>query len=212
MDDLQSKSREYWERAQTTYLASEEYYIAQQRGLLELLERVGSIDRAIDLGCGDGRFTMVASKFCKSIEGVDINAALVARAGEATANQSGIAFSMGSVEEFVPSRKFDLVLCMGVISALMRECLFDGLCDKLYKALNFGGWLITKDTLATGEAYQNISGAYTAYYRNRSNYVARFERSGLRLMATIELGSTDSTTNGLFLFGKLGESSCAGES
>jgi len=200
MNDSQIKSKSYWTNAQTTYLASEEYYLSQEVGLTTLLGIVGIVDKAIDLGCGDGRFTIVASNYCGTIEGVDINPSLIARARSVADHKKNVMFSVGLVEDFQADSKFDLILCMGVVSALIQEDLFNKFSANLCRSLRSGGWLITKDTLSLGRPYESEVGDYIAYYRNKDYYLNRLLQFGLTLKSVIELTSTDKTTNSLFLF------------
>ena len=200
MNDSQNKSKSYWKNAQTTYLASEDYYLSQEVGLTKLLGTIGTVDKAIDLGCGDGRFTIIASKYCRTIEGLDINPSLIARAKSVAEHKKNLTFSVGLVEDFNADCKFDLILCMGVVSALIQEDLFNNFSANLCRSLRSGGWLITKETLSLGEPYESEVGDYVAYYRNKDNYLNRLLQFGLTLKSVIELTSTDKTTNSLFLF------------
>jgi ubiquinone/menaquinone biosynthesis C-methylase UbiE len=76
----------------------------------ELLAGAGP--RALDIGCGDGRFTRVLAQFCGQVTGVDINARKVAEAQAATdAAGLPVRFQTASAEALpFEAESFDVVV------------------------------------------------------------------------------------------------------
>jgi SAM-dependent methyltransferase len=65
-------------------------------------------DAALDLGCGNGVSTVRLRPYYAHVEGVDLGANLIDRA---RANDPELTFSVARAEDFVPTRRFDLITC-----------------------------------------------------------------------------------------------------
>lgn len=68
----------------------------------------------IDVGCGIGRWCRVASRYSKSVVGIDYNKALIDKARSAT-KEDNIEFIVGDVTKELSGRKFDVALLTHVI-------------------------------------------------------------------------------------------------
>lgn len=201
---LHEKSVAYWTGRETTYLATADYYARQERELRSLLAGIGPVARIGDVGCGDGRYTLVALETAREVHGFDIGAKLIAEAlkrKQAAANGENATFSIGSFEALEEQGPFDVVLCLGVISALIDDAEYDNALNRMTRALKPGGWLFTKDTLANGEGYTVEQGDYVARYRKREAYVKAITDRGLTLTDRVELiKATPETTNAIYVF------------
>jgi len=199
------KASEYWKAASSTYLAPTLYYDRQEYALLELLNGIGPIRRAADIGCGDGRFTELISRNAGQVAAVDISADLVRQARERfkVSNQNNTEFYVEDLQSWMPAGKFELVSCMGVTSSLCEDSEFIRLLDRIAAITRLSGWLIMKDSLSLVEAKQvSLEDGYTARYRNVDDYLRAIARRGFVCEREIPLASDPEKklTNRLFLF------------
>ncbi len=201
----QWKSDHYWTTAQTTYLAAADYYDKQETALREILHEVGQVDRIGDVGCGDGRYTLVALDFAKcAVDGYDINSILISKAEERLTGhmrKESARFSTGSFAELAADGPFDIVMCLGVLSAVIDEGLFESALDHLVEALQPNGTLLTKDTLVQGESFISEQGEYVAIYRSLDTYLTAFANRGLVNTGRTELiRASGETSNAIYRF------------
>lgn len=201
---LNEKSVAYWINRESTYLAAPEYYDRQEIELRAVLANIGSVARVGDVGCGDGRYTLVALETAQEAVGLDINANLIAQASRranSTAGFCNINFLVGSFDDLEIHGPFDLVLCLGVISALIDQVQYQSALDQIARAVTPSGWLVTKDTLADDDAYIAEQGEYVAHYRNRESYIRTITDRGFELKNRVELiKATPNTTNAIYVF------------
>jgi len=204
---LQEKAFSYWEKAETTYLASPEYYDEQETNLREILQKYGTFDSGLDIGCGDGRYTLVALDYANSVLGVDIGRSLLAQAEQNKLNNDEgdrASFAHQSVTNLSLAETFDLVMCLGVISALIADDLFEKAVSGIGSAVKLGGCLITKDTLSFAATDISQQGDYVACYRNLDIYLQEFAAAGFELIESQQLVQGSATTaNSLFVFRKV---------
>jgi len=204
--DDQDKSFAYWEDAQTTYLASPDYYDKQEINLRNILKNYGPFLRGLDVGCGDGRYTFVASEHTQKMVGIDIGPYLLDQAKnrkQALEKGANINFLAQSVTSLTYSNEFDLIMCLGVTSALITPKNFQRTITGIAAASTIGSLLITKDTLATKQTYISTQGDYIACYRNQELYLNTIEASGYELLETQELiTANDLTVNVICVFRK----------
>jgi ubiquinone/menaquinone biosynthesis C-methylase UbiE len=201
---LHEKAKAYWQQSTNARLAAEDYYIRQEAGLRALLASYPRFERGLDIGCGDGGFTLIAADYCEDIEGIDVSPSLIAQACEAQKSHDNAArarFSLGDIEHVPAQEPFHLVLCMGVTSGLIDAAKFEGALDALAHVTDRSGVLITKDTLSYGEGFVSQVGDYVAIYRNHEDYFDAFSRHGFKLQKQIILtDGAPNTFNALFCF------------
>lgn len=202
---LQEKSEKYWETSQNTYLAPPDYYDRKETILRDVLEKLPRIEKAIDLGCGDGRFTFVLAEHAASVSAYDISASLVQAASHrAILEQVGnVSFYVSELDEVLPFEKYPLVALMGVTSCIIDDLKFLRTLDRLPHLCGAGGFLITIDTLSTGseQAAADDTG-YVAKYRSVDAYRKFFQDRGFDLAEEIEIkrDTDQSLVNSMFLF------------
>ena len=68
----------------------------------------------IDIGCGIGRWSNIAAKYCKAVVGVDFDEELIGQA-KANSNNKNVEFIVGDVTSDLPSKKYDLGILSHVI-------------------------------------------------------------------------------------------------
>ena len=178
---------QYWLKATSTHLAPEAYYQAQEDKLREILIRHAKGRFAVDIGCGNGRFTQIISAHFEFTEATDPNMQLINEARE-HADEAGIAnisYSIERLEHAETLSTYDFVSCMGVTSGLVDDEVFIKSIWKLKAAMRPGAVLLVKDSLSlTAPEMINWNG-YTAVYRNATSYTHAFQTVGLNLVEEI---------------------------
>lgn len=190
--DLQSHA--YWQNAQSTFLASEEYYATKEKVLKRTLQALGPVASAIDIGCGTGRYTLLLAQYAADVQAYDVSAGLVSQAQETAAANGvqNIGFHCAEIERVLPAQTFDLVACMGVTSCVIDDLAFLATIDRLMQLSRPGGHVLLVDTLSTrhGHVSTDASG-YVAHYRAATDYRKILERRGLELTSSTVLTTAE---------------------
>lgn len=205
---LHWRSQKYWSNAEDTYRASKDYYERQDNALRSILSSIdGPKDKAIDIGCGDGRFTLIIAQSYADVRGFDISPKLVEKANAQAKSQgaSNLTFEQMDLTVTYPAGKYNLVACMGVTSAIVTDDDFFRLAENLDNSLVPGGFLITKDSLSSGDSWEKFNGHYVAMYRNALDYERKFSGLGLRLLQKTLLATSEHSplVNYIYLWQKL---------
>jgi 2-polyprenyl-3-methyl-5-hydroxy-6-metoxy-1,4-benzoquinol methylase len=202
-EEVQRESDEFWRTSTTTYLAPPEYYDRRQRLIEELMPDLGPVATAVDVGCGDGRFTLVLARYAKSVVGYDIAPDLIAQARTTAAavGADHVAFEVAELAQIPLDRRFDLVSCMGVTSCVVDRRHFEALLDRLRELVAPRGLLVMVDSLVDSRertsAYRN---GYVAQYRNAQEYVASVRRRGFAVRSRHVVETWSGLTNQLIVF------------
>ena len=204
--DAHQFAHAYWRNCADTFLASDpSYYDRQENELRRILwARVGRVRSALDIGCGNGRFSFVLAEVSDSVLAFDISPKLIA---EATANAErrgfgGIRFELRDLEEGIAPGHFGLVACMGVISTLIDDIAYNGILAELERSVVAGSYIITKDTLSTAEGRVIITDSYVTNYRNAALYEQAFAHRGFKLVEATRLALLEGLINNLYLWQK----------
>lgn len=81
----------------------------------ELLREILTQDATVvDIGCGIGRWSRIAGKYCRSVVGVDFDEELISQARE-NSTSSNVEFIVGDVTAELPSEKYDVGILSHVI-------------------------------------------------------------------------------------------------
>lgn len=92
----------------------------------------------LDMGCGLGALSLPASRRVKSVKGIDVNEAYVARCKE-KAKQEGVTnatFEVKSLFDFDEEAQYDIVLCSDVLEHVEDQ---NGVLEKILFTLKDGG-------------------------------------------------------------------------
>ena len=201
----QSTSECYWQCASDTYLAPSDYYDRKEAILKEVLAGLARFGSVIDIGCGDGRFTLMMADRAVDVMGYDISQSLVEKAREAATRQNirNVRFLTEELESIKPLQKYDLVACMGVTSCIIDDAKFLRVLDNLRLLARQAGYLFLVDTLSSsGEQMASDENGYVAKYRTLDDYLTLVERRGFQLQQEIlikEIGDRD-LVNKMFVF------------
>lgn len=201
--DLQAVSDTYWQRSTNTYLASPDYYKKRHEAIKEALGNLPRADDAIDVGCGDGRFTLEIAARAASTIGYDISPALISKAQTDAQGRPelNVQFAVAPIENVFAPSPVDIVACLGVLSCIIDEPRYAEAIGKLANLLKRGGHLILIDSLNEKKSIVRTYGnGYVAIYRRRADYEARIQELGLHLVSRMEIAAMGrGTTNYLYV-------------
>ena len=177
----QRMSDRFWARSMDTYAAPAAYYETRERELESLLSSLPLARRALDQGCGDGRFTAVVSRHSVEVDAYDISPALISSAR--TRRLGNVHFEVAEIEN-TPSRKYDLVICMGVTSCIAEDGKYVRVIDRLSQSVDEGGHLLLVDTVSRSRTVIKAQRhGHLGKYRDAAAYVEQVESHGLSLVA-----------------------------
>lgn len=202
----QSRSESYWLSASQTELASPDYYIRKHERLHEVMRRHSPrVSKAIDLGCGTGKFSIEVAKYSDHVAAFDISPVLIKIANE-TASAEGaknVTFSAQELEEIAPLEKYDLVSCLEVTSCVISDHKFLRLLSKIRSLSRKDGLLLLIDSLSSGqEQFHQQADGYQAKYRNLDDYKKIIQSDGWALIEEVPITQIldRKLVNHLFLF------------
>jgi 2-polyprenyl-3-methyl-5-hydroxy-6-metoxy-1,4-benzoquinol methylase len=195
----------YWSSCTSTFHGPPDYYQKTEQVLIEsVLPLIAPGSRVLDAGCGNGRFTAILARRAANIDAFDISPALVdeARRSALAAGLTHVHFEVGDLAA-VGRRKgtYDVVSCMGVISTIIDDWLFDRIVKGLVSKMRVGGCLISRDSLSTEPDGQLVSSdSYATRYRNEASYDRAFESAGLIRVAAFDIAQFGSYWNRIFVY------------
>lgn len=184
---VQGTSRAFWERSTDTYLGSPEYYDRRAEVLERVLVECGPWGRGVDVGCGEGRFTIQAAAHVGRMEGTDIGPALIE---QARSHNSPVTFSVADVTDPLEAGVYDLVMALGVTSCLTDDDVLAAMLANVHAALKSDGTFITVDSVTPGpERLARFDNGYVARYRNEWRYVDLMRDAGFDLADERQIGT-----------------------
>jgi len=196
-------SDEYRAIFESTNLASLDSY-EKEAILDEALQRFPIFENAIDISCGDGKFTMYIAKHANRVLAYDMSSAIIDKAIR-TANASGVTnvtFFSQEIENIAPAQKFDLVSCLEGTSGIIDDLKFLFFLDKLKALSKNDAFLFMIDSLSTvGDRTEVGKNGYGAKYRSITDYRSLLYRAGFFLQEEILIkeDAEKNLTNKLFI-------------
>lgn len=200
-------AHQYWKDCSCTFLAADPtYYDRQESTLREMLSNINvSREAALDVGCGNGRFSLVIGDYVRSVLAFDLSKTLIDEATVAAtqAEASNVSFQCRNLEEGFPAGTFGLVSCMGVTSTIIDDNIFNGLVKQLYRSIAHNGYLITKDSLGAEFDKAITTGSYITIYRSAARYESKIVQTGFKLVQKTELVNAGDLVNRIYLWKKI---------
>jgi len=203
--DAHKTAHQFWKDCSNTFLAGDPtYYDRQEIALRATVSTLQpSPQSALDIGCGNGRFSMVLAEYVPQVRAFDLSEVLIQEAIKlATERQSTVRFESRDLEQGIPEGEYELVTCMGVTSTLIDEAAFSSLLDSWLKSVKPGMFLITKDSLSETEPRAITSGPYVTIYRSKAVYEDRVQKLGFKALGCKQLAAANGLVNCLYLWQK----------
>lgn len=213
------ESNQIWDKISKNYFASakkdafRDFAFERQVNSPSILSLCDTFGNALDLGCGDGRFTKELEGRYEHVFGLDCSAKMLHQAKLACPKTK---FIQADLEKKFPkfSTKFDLIVCK---LTLMFIHNIDNVASESYKALNSGGVMVISVTHPLKWALDLVAGrisasSYNGYlsstqiqsaiakdkslkmaFINRTfeTYINSFRKFGFLLDTILELGIPD---------------------
>jgi len=154
-----------------------QYYARFQRMVFEaLLERVdrdltGTVRRALDVGCGAGRWCRLLVEHGYDTTGVDLQEELVRRNREAMPNAK---FVCAPLQDFSSDASFDLITTVTVVQH-NPPADQDRMIAHMRRLLRTGGQVLALENIADQDVH--------VFANSIEEWTARFERAGFRRKA-----------------------------
>jgi 2-polyprenyl-3-methyl-5-hydroxy-6-metoxy-1,4-benzoquinol methylase len=134
----------------------------RKRRMLELLDVPNIAGKAVlDVGCGNGAYSVYLAMHGATVHGFDISMEGI-RTARAIAAANGVtdrcSFTRQSASSLsYPSEAFDTVLCSNVLHHIWK---YDGVPDELCKVLDTGGTLVFDEGIRSNPVYRVGRDAY----------------------------------------------------
>ena len=147
--------------------------LVEKKELISFIEKYcsnKSRKRALDIGCGNGKFTEVMADYFEKVDAIDLSQEIIDKNRENN-RRDNCSYYCESLEIFSKKELFsyDFIYVGGVLMYIDDKQI-----DYTYKALDRllvkEGILVLRESVMTSKRVDNISDEYIAYYRHRSFY------------------------------------------
>lgn len=171
---LHHEARQFWKTADNTFLGPSDYYVKQQLFLETHVFPITNLtDRILDIGCGNGHFTRMFSPYCSSITGLDISEKLILEAQHTAQEHNHHNVDFILIDDLMNpnSYQYDIILCMGVTSAIIDENEFLKMLRFLQQTTKPLGYLILKDMLRIDQGDEFTHSFHLNITRSKVRYL-----------------------------------------
>ena len=208
-DFLQTASDQYWREIEDTCATAPPEMYEKQRSFLrdvifaQTIPKDTPLESALDVGCGDGRFTQIICDNARYVKAFDLSETQVAKARK-TLQPYHADVTTDSVFDYdYAAQLHDLVSCQGVTMYIMDDAKFFRTVASLVGSCRPGGYILTKDTLSVDDSgldklvnrldeTEGIFKKHVAIYRNLLSYLDVFiGRHNCRLVQSQEIYRND---------------------
>jgi 2-polyprenyl-3-methyl-5-hydroxy-6-metoxy-1,4-benzoquinol methylase len=189
--------RALWDRSELAPARQDERYAASEdpwrygvdpiekarHGIaLEMLDRWvdGDQPSALEIGCGEGRFTEPLCARCASVLAVDISAIALGRACRRLGHIPNLRLCRYDIRRGHALGRFDLVVCMDVVTEIYRPLAKRRAITKAARCVAPGGALLVSEPLQDPLVEQAAWAGFMG--RGALKTISRFGESGGRLV------------------------------
>ena len=208
LEESQKVTDQFWKETTSTFLHNSAYYERVEHTLKEeVLPLVRTSDKILDVGCGNGFFTLLFSSLAEDVLGIDFSSKLINEAQKKSDIQKikNTRFEVGEVADLPKAQGYDIVSCMGTLVCTIEDAAFEEQLKALADAVLPSGYLLLRESLSErAEPILQHTGFMWGRYRTRSQYFDLLSKKGFAVMKeyTLDFWETEKTVNKLMLFKK----------
>ena len=152
--------------------------------LRRFVRSLGHVERALDLGCGDGRLTLELD--AATITAADVSAVALARARRRLASRAELVELEPDTPLPLGDSSFDLVLCAETLEHVRDVQL---LLSEVRRVLRPGGWLaVTTPAHGRANGLGVLLGGFERHFDPLSPHLRFFTRGSLRDLLEASMG------------------------
>jgi 2-polyprenyl-3-methyl-5-hydroxy-6-metoxy-1,4-benzoquinol methylase len=159
-------------------------HLVQRRALAPWL-RVAPGMRALDVGCGVGRWTRRLARGGADVVGIDHAAAMIAEARRRTEGDDRAArcrYQVADIADLQIDGRFDRILCVTVLQHILEPARLERAVRRLAAHLADGGRMVVLEVAPSASTTRCNAAAFVA--RTEADYQQLFTTAGLRCVAT----------------------------
>jgi len=151
-------------------------FLVEKRELIYFIEKYSfknSRKRALDIGCGNGKFTEILSDYFEDVDAIDLSKEIIFKNREEN-RRDNCHYHCESLEDFAKrvDVNYDFIYVGGVLMYIDDSKIEDNY-KALDKLLNRDAILVLRESVMSRKRVDNISESYIAYYRE-ANYYQKF--------------------------------------
>ncbi len=184
---LQEENRQKFDKELLTFILEQEntpLSLAKKHKLIEVIEKIGHLDSLIDTHCQNGFFLSFIKNYFNSISAYDVSQEFVNYASNNFDN-SNINYMVGTVEQIHTFERYDVVLCVDLLSNIFDDLELIKIMDKLNILIKPNGYLVIMDSYSTGsEQIKALLKGCSIKYRCFSDYTKLLSARNLLLQST----------------------------
>jgi 2-polyprenyl-3-methyl-5-hydroxy-6-metoxy-1,4-benzoquinol methylase len=156
-------------------------FLVEKSELLSFLEKYApknSRKRALDIGCGNGKFTEIMANYFVHVDAIDLSQEIITKNRKEN-KKDNCSYHCASLEAFAKrvDTHYDFIYIGGVLMYI-DEVKIEESYKALNKLLNREAILVLRESVMSHKRVDNISESYIAYYRE-VNYYQKFLDSKL---------------------------------
>ncbi len=196
---LQNKVDYYWKNAPSTLIAPPIYYELKDKAYKEALALLPKVTYAVDLGCGEGRYTLPLSKKCGQLDAFDISPKLihVANQRKQKFNVANVSFVQANYQQMQLKQQPDLFSCSDLTSSIIDNREFAKLIHAIKANLTDQGLLMLSDQFSLGQEDKIIQAPSGIVSKIRSLALFKQFMASLGMSIVSEATITESVTHGI---------------
>jgi SAM-dependent methyltransferase len=133
----------------------------------------------LELGSGNGRWILALAPYVGHYEGVDLSPAMIDAAKRRVAERrlTNVTLCLSAVQDYAPTRKFDVIYLSGV-SQYLQDTDLVALAVRLKDILKPGGVVVERSTTHRRVRSVAESPDYFSIYRTRQEIISLFQDAG----------------------------------
>ena len=201
---LDLQQAEFWNNQTFTKFAKREKFVQVEKNLIQLVNEYISCNMdVIDVCCGNGEYTKLISKKCRTIIGYDISESLLQIANSEFPLTNGRYVKMNLDKEILLPHSLDVIFFMGSLSSIIKDETVDTLIGSFYNSLKYNGILLTRDSLTYNKRIEKMhKRGNFAVYRNAYRHIDMVISKGFSLEKILTNWAGKATFNKFYVYRK----------